>query len=87
MKLLHWVLGLLVLLTASCKVEFDESMPFYCQDDSDCGGDGYVCVKPSGGGSSYCCKDEGFFDNDSNNCGQCGNVCTAGKKCISGVCG
>jgi|GEM_PF-1604349 len=90
MRLAHmrcWVLGLLVLFAASCKIEFDESMPFYCENDKDCGGDGYECIEPVAGGSRYCCKDEGFdFNTDVKNCGRCGNKCAEGKSCSSGKC-
>ncbi|MCL2178357.1 MAG: hypothetical protein FWC28_06565 [Proteobacteria bacterium] len=82
-----YILGLLVLFAASCKVEFDETMPFYCEEDSDCGGDGFECIYPKQGGLSYCCKDEGFnFQTNSENCGFCGNACPKGKQCSSGVC-
>jgi len=84
-----WILGLLLLFTTNCKVEFDNTMPFFCEEDDDCGGDGYVCIQPPRGGSAYCCKDDGEgidFNNDAINCGSCGNVCPTGKKCSSGVC-
>jgi len=81
------LLGLFLFLAASCKVEFDESMPFSCEEDDDCGGDGFLCIKPAGGGSRYCCKNEGFdFQNDAKNCGYCGNRCVGDRVCISGAC-
>lgn len=89
MYLRCWILGLFVFVAASCKVSFDESMPFYCEDDDDCGGDGYGCVlKPISGSSPFCCKppDVPKYQSDAKNCGQCGHVCAEGKRCQSGKC-
>jgi hypothetical protein len=41
-------------LISSCQVNFDDEALYLCAADSDCGGEGYVCVASAKGG--YCCK-------------------------------
>ncbi|MCL2011933.1 MAG: hypothetical protein FWG75_03995 [Cystobacterineae bacterium] len=89
MKLRSWVLGLLVLLASSCKVEFDESMPFYCEEDEDCGGGGYVCIESVHTPSRHCCTEKlgrAELNTDPNNCGLCGNTCASNQRCSAGKC-
>jgi hypothetical protein len=57
-----WLRSLCALLlvsgAAGCKVEFPNDVPYTCDADADCGGDGYVCAALPNDGPKYCCLPE-----------------------------
>ncbi|WP_205519468.1 hypothetical protein [Pyxidicoccus caerfyrddinensis] len=57
-----WLRALCALLllsgAAGCKVEFPNDVPYTCDADADCGGDGYLCTALPNDGPKYCCLPE-----------------------------
>ncbi len=57
-----WLRALCALLllsgAAGCKVEFPNDVPYTCDTDPDCGGDGYLCTALPNNGAKYCCLPE-----------------------------
>ena len=49
------VYGLLLGTAASCTVSFPDELPYSCAQDTDCGGNGYVCTSLPDG-RQYCCQ-------------------------------
>jgi hypothetical protein len=47
---------------------------------------GKPCALPSGGGGACCASACADIENDPQNCGACGVICTAGAVCIGGTC-
>ena len=71
-RLRRWMIALLAGAGPSCSVPFDDDLRYRCGSDRDCGGDGFVCVARTDGGSQFCCKSSGAevcgdgLDNDCN---------------------